>query len=83
MAKTAAAFDCANYGMEDRICESALVFHIPPDSANGLEKESGFDAFQIKSVSEERFERRLGFVSSDQLKQVVKAVALCIGFPTS
>jgi mRNA interferase MazF len=56
--------------------------HILPDSQNGLTKESGIDAFQITSASEQRFKRRLGHVTSAQLTQVVKAVALCIGFPS-
>jgi mRNA interferase MazF len=31
-----------------------------PDSENGLEKPSAADAFQVRSVSEKRFVRRLG-----------------------
>lgn len=61
---------------------SPWFVHILPDSQNGLIKESGIDAFQITSASEERLKRRLGHITSEQLTQVVKAVALCIGFPS-
>ena len=35
---------------------------IPITSGNGLSKDSGADAFQLKSLSEARFARRLGSV---------------------
>lgn len=37
--------------------------HLPATVANGLSKESGADAFQVKSVSEARFVRKLGEVA--------------------
>jgi mRNA interferase MazF len=46
---------------------------------NGLEKDSAADAFQIKSVSEQRFRRRLGRVTPAELEEIVAAVAVCIG----
>src|SRR6266481_529511 len=36
----------------------AWFVHLLPDQSNGLTKESGADAFQIKSVSENRFVSR-------------------------
>ena len=37
---------------------------IPTDDENGLSKDSGADAFQIKSVALSRFVRRLGVVTT-------------------
>src|SRR6266478_6400188 len=34
--------------------------HIPPSNGNGLNKESGADAFQVKSVSDKRFAQLIG-----------------------
>ena len=48
---------------------------------NGLVKDSGADAFQVKSVSEDRFVKRLGDISSDQLDEIAEAIALCVGVP--
>ena len=56
------------------------LVHLVPDRNNGLRKELGADAFQVKSLSEERFVRQLGSVTDDKLRQVVQAVALCIGY---
>lgn len=46
---------------------------------NGLGKDSGANCFQVKSVSVKRFLNRIGKVSADELKNIVNAVALCIG----
>jgi mRNA interferase MazF len=47
----------------------------PADSANGLSKGSGADAFQTKSV------HLLGAVTAAQADDVASAVALCVGAP--
>ena len=48
-------------------------------TTNGLLKDSGADAFQVKSVSEDRFVRPLGVVTTGQLDDIASAVALCVG----
>jgi mRNA interferase MazF len=53
--------------------------HLSPTAANGLTKESGADAFQVKSVSEGRLKRRLGSLPEDMLDEIAAAVALCVG----
>jgi len=53
---------------------------LDPSASNGLEKESSADALQVKSVSNERCLRRIGFVSSMELENVAAAVALCVGY---
>jgi mRNA interferase MazF len=55
--------------------------HLPAIRANGLAKRSGADAFQIKSVSESRFVRKLGVVTRTQLNEIASAIALCVGAP--
>ena len=55
--------------------------HIPASPTNGLSKDSGADAFQVKSLSENRFVKRLGAVTGPQLDDIAAAVALCVGAP--
>ena len=57
----------------------AWFVHIPPTTENGLNKDSGPDAFQVKSLSEARFQSRLGELLPDQLDDIAAAVAACIG----
>jgi mRNA interferase MazF len=54
---------------------------LPASPGLGLSKDSGADAFQVKSVSEARFVRKLGAVTDDQLEEIASAVALCVGAP--
>ena len=52
---------------------------LPADKINGLDKDSGAGAFQTKSISLRRFNRRLGTVTLVQVESVASAVALCVG----
>jgi mRNA-degrading endonuclease toxin of MazEF toxin-antitoxin module len=55
--------------------------HIVPTETNGITKEVGADAFQVKSVSLDRFTTRLGAISPSLLEEVgAVAVALCVGY---
>jgi mRNA interferase MazF len=55
--------------------------HLPASPSNGLSKDSGADAFQVKSLSNGRFVLRLGVVSDPQLDGIASAIALCVGAP--
>jgi mRNA interferase MazF len=54
---------------------------LPAASGNGLTKDSGADAFQVKSVAEARFHQKLGEVTPTQLDEIANAIALCVGVP--
>lgn len=54
---------------------------LPAAAANGLTKDSGADAIQVKSVSLTRFVQSLGVVTAAQLDSVAQAIALCVGVP--
>ena len=55
--------------------------HLPATAENGLSKDSGADAFQVKSVSETRFVRKLGEVTDAQMDDIASAIALGVGAP--
>lgn len=59
----------------------AWFVHVPATPHNGLAKDSGADAFQVKSVSETRFLDRLGELTAGQLDDIAAAVAACVGAP--
>ncbi len=54
---------------------------LPGNLTNGLSKDSGADAFQVKSLSVNRFVELRGTVSDGQLEDVASAMALCVGTP--
>jgi mRNA interferase MazF len=55
------------------------MIHVSASGGNGLSKESGADAFQVKSVSETRLQKRLGSLTADEVEEIAAAVALCVG----
>jgi mRNA interferase MazF len=59
------------------------MIRLNPTPANGLSKDSSADAFQVKSVSANRFRRKLGSVTADELDDIATAIAICIGYKTT
>lgn len=55
------------------------IINIPHYVENGLQKDSGADAFQVKSISNKRFVRKLGILNEEKIKEIVAAISLCIG----
>ena len=53
---------------------------LQPSAQNGLTKESGADAFQVKSVLDQRLMRRPGRIEKAELDEMVRAVAVCVGY---
>jgi mRNA interferase MazF len=51
---------------------------IVPNEENGLMKVSAADAFQVRSVSQERFVRRLGTLSIEDLDDITEALSLVL-----
>ncbi len=52
---------------------------LAPTPESGLTKDSGADAFQVKSVSEDRLVRRLGHIAEEQADAIADGIALCVG----
>ena len=66
---------------QDAFAKLPWLVPLPMSPANGLTKDSGADAFQVKSVSESRFVRYVGLVTSAQLDDMASALAMCVGAP--
>ena len=64
---------------KERFAVAPWMVAIAPGVQNGLAKPSAADAFQIRSVSQERFVQRIGTLSNDQIDQIQKAVQVVIG----
>ena len=56
------------------------IIRLPVTPQNGLEKISGVDTFQVKSVSVERFENIIGTVKASELTEIAAGIALCVGY---
>ncbi|MGH2544243.1 MAG: type II toxin-antitoxin system PemK/MazF family toxin [Ardenticatenaceae bacterium] len=51
------------------------MVRVAPTQANGLSKISAADAFQVRSVSQTRFIRKLGQLSKRQMEEIGRALA--------
>ena len=51
------------------------MVYLKPDSINNLSKESAADCFQIRSISEERFIRKIGKISSNSFEKIKDALS--------
>jgi len=64
---------------KERYAIAPWMVRIDPDPTNGLSKPSAADAFQICSVSQERFTSRMGRISEAILQDILKAIQVVIG----
>ena len=66
---------------KERYKTDPRFINLPMTKENGLSKNSEADSAQVKSVSVlQRFKRKRGEVTPEQLKEIVTGVALCIGY---
>lgn len=63
-----------------RYANYSWLAYLQPTARNGLVKESAADAFQVKSLSHQRFVRQLGRLEPAEMDEIAAAVALCVGY---
>lgn len=64
---------------KDHYSIAPWMISIVPDTQNGLAKPSAADAFQMRSVSQERFVQRIGSLNNEQMRLILKAIHIVIG----
>ncbi len=64
---------------KERYALAPWMILLSPDAQNGLTKPSAADAFQIRSVSQDRFVQRIGSLDSRHLNEIRKAIQIVIG----
>ena len=52
------------------------MVQLTPDSDNSLQKVSGADTFQVRSVSQQRFVKKLGHIDNATIQQIKEALKL-------
>lgn len=60
---------------KERYDVAPWMVNIKPDTVNKLMKNSAADCFQIRSISEERFVKKLGKISSTCLDEIKDALS--------
>jgi mRNA interferase MazF len=62
----------------DRYAIAPWMIRLDPTSENGLDKPSAADAFQIRSVAQQRLVRQLGKLSETTMQAITRALALVL-----
>lgn len=63
---------------KDRYVVAPWMVHIEPEPGNGLSKPSAVDTFQVRSVAQERFVRKLGSLTEIKMQEVTQALAVVL-----
>jgi len=63
---------------KDKYKVAPWMVKLIPDSQNGLQKNSAADAFQVRSVSQSRFIRKLGNMSAENMQDIGKALSVVL-----
>lgn len=64
---------------KDRYAIAPWMVRLDPDESNQLDKASAADAFQVRSVSQQRFVRQVGILSSDLMSEIDNALLIVLG----
>lgn len=54
------------------------LIKLTKNSSNNLNNDSAADTFQIKSVSNKRFIKKMGIISNQTMKEVIMGIKICI-----
>jgi mRNA interferase MazF len=63
---------------KDRYAIAPWLVRVEPNTENGLDKVSAADAFQVRSVAQERFVKRVGKLSDDAMQDIAGALAIVL-----
>ena len=66
---------------DDRYKNIPWFVRIKRSRINNLDKESAADCLQIRSVSEDRFIRKIGDVTPDEMADIIAAIQFLISTP--
>ena len=64
---------------KDQYSKAPWLVQIEPSKNNGLKNLSAADAFQIRSLSVERFIHSIGKVDSETLSAILEAIMIVLG----
>jgi mRNA interferase MazF len=63
---------------KDRYEIAPWMVKVEPDAQSGLEKTSAADTFQVRSVAQERFVRKLGMIDARLMAQITNGLGLVL-----
>jgi mRNA interferase MazF len=68
---------------QEKFAQRLFMVRIIPTQDNGLSQESAGNVLQVRSLSNQRFIRRLGLLEAEPLKEIVAGLAILTEFQSS
>lgn len=65
---------------KDRYNIAPWIVQLIPNTKNGLSKESAADCFQVRSLSQDRLIKKLGFIHAELLEEVKSLSKECFRY---
>jgi mRNA interferase MazF len=65
---------------QDKFSDRPFMVRIDASTHNGLDRDSAGNVLQVRSLSTERFVRRLGRVSEDILQELLSGLLVCTDY---
>jgi mRNA interferase MazF len=65
---------------QDKFNDRPFMVRIDASSQNGLDRDSAGNLLQIRSLSTERFIRKLGQVSNETLQELLSGLVICVDY---
>jgi mRNA interferase MazF len=66
---------------KEKYTSAPWMVRIVPDLNNNLQKISSADCFQVRSISEIRFVRKIGFIENEKVVELQEALAKVFSIP--
>jgi mRNA interferase MazF len=63
---------------KEHYARAPWMLKVEPDLQNGIDKTSSIDCYQVRSISEQRFFRRLGRLPDGVIEELVRRVWLVL-----
>lgn len=65
---------------QNKFISRPFLIKIPQTSTNGLDRDSAGNVLQVRSLSTERFIRKIGQVDTEQLQELLAGLIICIEY---
>lgn len=66
---------------KDRYAIAPWMIRVDPSAGNGLQKASAIDTFELRSIANERFVRKLGTITDERMRLVENGLVLVLRLP--
>lgn len=64
---------------KEHYARAPWLVRVSPSRVNGLEKPSAADAFQVRSISTQRFVQKIGVLEAETLGKIIQGIQVVIG----